>query len=509
VKNQRATLLCLPLVLGHFQAMRTLAAPLLNDGSENIAPDVFDAVPRPPGVLLPENREDLFFKPLQPADPSDAFYVRPIPPVEDFAVTFKVKPVVEPVAPVEPVPTPLESKAASQRFWEAAIPSGGSPGSGGGPFSGQGGLSEYADYAELARHSQMQHRGPVYYALKLSAGTVYDDNISLGSSVRRRDFQSSIVPAARVQLGSDDSALRLGASYTGAVSWFARYPSQHTFEQSIGLDGGWSGSRLKTGFRLGTQSTQSSSPDAGERVGHRANYLGVTFSYPFTGKVSGELSGDTTQSQFDGLVGSHENRVQEFLTYEWSPKLQLGLGSTQGTLQADGGNRQTYNQALVRVVAQPSAKLGWSASFGNEWRHFESGEPSSQTPVFTAGANWQVTGRTSLSLDGSRRTFASASLKGQNYEATTVALSAREMLTSTVDGSVSLGYGQANYHAAAQGVQANREDEYYYGRLSLNWLINRKCSLGWFYEYNKNLSSGDQGHPFQRNRIGVAFNVSF
>ncbi|MCX8511383.1 MAG: outer membrane beta-barrel protein, partial [Chthoniobacteraceae bacterium] len=105
--------------------------------------------------------------------------------------------------------------------------------------------------------------------------------------------------------------------------------------------------------------------------------------------------------------------------------------------------------------------------------------------------------------------FASASLKGQNYEATTVALSAREMLTSTVDGSVSLGYGQANYHAAAQGVQANREDEYYYGRLSLNWLINRKCSLGWFYEYNKNLSSGDQGHPFQRNRIGVAFNVSF
>ena len=178
--------------------MRTLAAPLPNDGSENIAPEVFDAVPRPPGVLLPENREDLFFKPLQTEDPSDAFYVRPIPPVEDFAVTFKVKPVFEPVAPVEPVPTPLESKAASQRFWEAAIPPAGSPGSGGGPFSGQGGLSEYADYAELARHSQMHHHGPVYYALKLSAGTVYDDNVSLGSSGRRKDFQSSIVPAARV-----------------------------------------------------------------------------------------------------------------------------------------------------------------------------------------------------------------------------------------------------------------------------------------------------------------------
>ncbi len=508
MKNPRVTLLFLSIVLNQLQTVRTLAAAIapINSGLENIAPEVSDPPPSSLGLPSTDARDGLFFKPIQPFDPLDAAYVRPIPPSEDFTVTFKVKPVLEPLESAEPVAAPLESKEASQRFWEAAIPPSGSPGSGGGPFSGKGGLSEYA---ELARHAQMQHRGPLYYALKLSAGTVYDDNISIGSSGRRKDFQSSIGPAARVQLGSDESALRLGASYAGAVSWFARYPSQRTIEQSCGLDGGWSGSRLKTGFRFGTQSTQSGTPDAGERVGHRANYGGVTFSYPFTGKLSGELSGDTTRSMFDGLVGSHENRAQEFLNYEWSPKLQLGLGSTQGIMQADGGNRQTYNQALVRVIAQPSAKLGWSASFGNEWRHFDGGEPTTQTPVFTAGANWQVTGQTSLSLDGSRRTFASASLKGQNYEATTVALSARKMLTSTVDGSVSLGYGQANYHAAATGVQASREDEYYYGRMSLNWLINRTCSLGWFYEYSKNVSSGDQGHPFQRNRIGMALNVSF
>ncbi|MEI6873105.1 MAG: hypothetical protein WCL08_12555, partial [Verrucomicrobiota bacterium] len=85
-------------------------------------------------------------------------------------------------------------------------------------------------------------------------------------------------------------------------------------------------------------------------------------------------------------------------------------------LQAEGGGRQTYEQALLRVIAQPYEKLGWSAAFGNEWRYYEGGEPGTQAPVFSAGLNWKATGHTSLSLDAMRRTFSSASLTGQNYD---------------------------------------------------------------------------------------------
>ncbi|NBV87377.1 MAG: hypothetical protein EBS01_14200, partial [Verrucomicrobia bacterium] len=446
---------------------------------------------------------------LLPSDSRDADYLHPASGRDNFTVTFKAKPVPMPGAesggPLSaPSETPLESKYSPRRFWEAAIPQAGVPGTGGGLFSGR-----ESEYAEIARYSQMHRKGPAAYFLKLGLASVYDDNVSISNSGRTGDLQTSVGPSARVELGSGEAALRLGASYSGAASWFARAPGKRSYEQAGGLDGGWSGSRLKLGFRLGTQSTESASLDAGARVRQQTFYEGASLSYALTGKTSVELSGDASASKFEGLLGSHENRLQEFLNYDWSPKWQFGVGSTQGVLQADGAGRQTYDQALFRVIAQPYEKLGWSAAFGNEWRHFEEGGGGSRAPVFSAGLNWRATGHTLLSLDATRRTFSSASLAGQNYDATSIAVGGREILTPAVDGTVSLGFERANYRAAAPGISSEREDGFYFSRVGLNWLVGRACSLGGFYEFSSNVSTGAQQRSFQRNRIGVTFNVSF
>ena len=406
-------------------------------------------------------------------------------------------PEVYPVIHADVLPSDEERKGSELLFWQAAVP------------SSTGASSPFENYAEMARYSQMRRKGPVSYSLRLSSAAIYDDNILLAKTDKRSDMHLSMGPALRMLVGEDESTLRLGANYNGTASWFMRTPNQRAYEQNAGIDGGWSGSRLKLGFRLGLQRTRSGSIDAGDRVGRQVYYAGLTSSYPFTAKLSGELSADVTRASFDALLGSREYRAQQYLNYQCTPKLQLGLGATEGLLRPDAGLGQHYEQALFRAVAQPTAKLGVNASAGVEHRHFESGLASTFTPVYNAAVSWQATGQTSFSLEGRRRVFSSASLGSQNYESTNVTLSAKEMLAATVDATLSIGAERAVYKAVTSAVEASRRDDFVFTRASLDWAIYRNCSLGVFYEFSKNASKGPEGHPFLRNRTGVSVSVSF
>lgn len=404
---------------------------------------------------------------------------------------------VYPLIQADLLATEDEKKGSELLFWQAPVP------------TSTGVSSPFEHYAEMARYSQMHRKGPLSYSLRLSSSAIYDDNILLASSGKRADMHLAIGPALRVLMGGDDSRLRLGANYTGTASWFMRTPAQRAYEQNAGLDGGWSGSRLKLGLRLGLQRTRSGSIDAGDRVGRQVYYAGLTSSYLFTGKLSGELSADVTHASFDALLGSREFRAQQYFNYDCTPKLQIGLGATEGLLRPDGAPDQQYEQALFRVVSQPTAKVGLSASAGAEHRHFDSGLASTFTPVYNALLSWQATGQTSFSLEGRRRVFSSASLGSQNYESTNLTLSAKEMLSATVDATLSVGAERADYKAATSAVTATRRDDFVFTRASVDWAVSRNCSLGVFYEFSKNDSKGPQGHPFQRNRTGVSLSLSF
>ncbi len=407
------------------------------------------------------------------------------------------RPDVYPLIQADLLASEEEKRGSELLFWQAPVP----------PSTGTS--SPFEHYAEMARYSQMHRKGPFSYSLRLSSSAIYDDNILLASSAKRGDMHLAVGPALRVLMGGDDSRLRLGANYTGTASWFMRTPAQRAYEQNTGVDGGWSGSRLKLGIRLGLQRTRSGSIDAGDRVGRQVYYGGLTSSYLFTGKLSGELSVDVTQATFDALLGSREYRAQQYLNYELTPKLQLGLGATEGLLRPDGAPEQNYEQALLRVVSQPTAKLGLNASAGVEQRHFESGLASTFTPVYTALVSWQATGQTSFSLEGRRRVFSSASLGSQNYESTNLTLSAKEMVSATVDATLSIGAERADYKATTNAVTATRRDDFVFTRASMDWAVSKNCSLGIFYEFSKNDSKGPQGHPFQRNRTGVSVSLSF
>ncbi len=369
--------------------------------------------------------------------------------------------------------------------------------------------SAFLEYMELTRHTQTRRKGPFYYKLKINSSAIGDDNITLQASNKKRDMQLSLGPAAMVQLGSDESALRIAGHYSGSASWFLSNPEQRTYDQKAGIEGAWGGASLKTGFRTGLQSSHNSSLDAGDRVGRQVYYAGGGASYGLSEKTSVELNTDFTRAEFNGLIGSRETRLQGFLNRQITPKLEVGAGATEGEAKADGGKRQTYTQAVLRAKAQPTGKISINASAGNEWRSFESGEPSTTTPVFSLGASWQATGRTSISMEGRRRTFTSAALVSQNYTSSDGAVSIREMLTTTVDASLTVGIEKAEYHSASPGVSSDRKDNYWFARYGMDWAVRRFCTTGVFYEFSKNDSTGQQNHVFSRNRIGANLALSF
>jgi len=347
------------------------------------------------------------------------------------------------------------------------------------------------------------------YALKLNTFVVYDDNVSLTKTDKRRALQISIGPTASMLLGSDESLIRLGATYAGAATSFWDSPHEQALDQTFGISAEWNGSRMHVTFTTGVQSSHNSSLDAGDRVGRMVQYAGGTASYQVTGKTSADLGADITKAHFDTLLSSSEYRVQEFLNHQWSPKIQWGLGATQGVTNGENAARQTYLQGLIRVITRLTGKLGFNASAGNEWRHYDSGQPATSAPVFGASAVWQATGKTTFSLDSRRRTFSSAALVSQNYESTSTSISVHEMLTATVGASLSVGMEKAQYSTSSPQIQADREDSYLFSRISLEWLASRNCTLGTFYESGNNNSKGSQGASFRRNRIGLSLSLNF
>jgi hypothetical protein len=369
--------------------------------------------------------------------------------------------------------------------------------------------SAFESLSDTAKYTQIQKKGPLRLSFTLHSSAVYDDNLTLSTANKRRGLQLGLGPALGVELGADGARTRIFSTYAGTASSFTTSPQERSYDQTFGLGANWAGSRLQMAFRSGFQSSHNSSLDAAERVGRKAFYAGSTGSYRVGGKTTADLGLDLTQSRSGSLLNSSEYRIQEFLNYEFSPKLKWGVGSAHGVVRSEASDRQTYFQALVRTVASVTGKLGFQGFTGNEWRRYDSGQPTSTLPVFGAAVVWEATGKTTVTLDTRRRSFASAALESQNYESTSTSLSAREMISPQLGASLTLGLENAHYSSARPGTLSDRSDSYRFSRLGFDRIINRTCSLDVFCETGENHSKGTQGRPFKRNRVGVSLNISF
>ena len=96
-------------------------------------------------------------------------------------------------------------------------------------------------------------------------------------------------------------------------------------------------------------------------------------------------------------------------------------------------------------------------------------------------------------------------LQDQDYTATVVNAGVTQRVGQYWSVSLSAGYVNSSYSATELGVNATREDNYFYVRPSVQWRALAWMSVGIFYEYDQDLSSGEQNDNFTQDRGGRGY----
>ena len=433
--------------------------------------------------------------------------IRNSAPPEQFApqVPLEAPRPLAPMTPIVAATVPLPVVDSNRRFLDATVPADISRDAR--PFLRD---EELAIASEPGLLSQMHLGDKLTLDFGgIGFGLVYDDNYTVSNGVRKSDTLLTISSGLTLTLGNPESKLMLRANYNASGVFFLNHSSQNAFDQSLSFDMYYRMQRLTLGLHIRPSLISGSSVDAGDRIGRKIFYSGLTANYALSEKTSISLNADYTYAGYNGLLSSRETRVQAFVNHQVTPKITIGLGGGYGALDVDGGQTQTSEQALMQISYTPTAKLAFNASAGWEFRNGGNGVPTSTTPVFSVGAAWTPREKTTISVDARRRTYGSAALVGQNYEATGISATITQQLRPLVSANLTVGYEFAEYQQALVGVDASRKDKYFYARAGMGFPIGHRCTANVFYEFSNNTSTGNGARAFDRNRVGMFLGFKF
>ena len=365
------------------------------------------------------------------------------------------------------------------------------------------------------------------YGLRLSIRGVYDDNIDIRESNRVSDYYVAIEPGLTVGFGDivghQDNYLRL--DYVPSIILFLDHTDNDAAQQLFHLEGHHHFGHLDLtlgqdiqilkGADLGT-ANQVTTPDSHinldvsgrTRLNVYTTRLGA--SYDLTGKTFLSSAAGYTVNDYHSLISSEVFTGDLFINYNYSDKLVIGLGGTGGYDMVDDPNpNQTFEQANVRLSYHATGKVSLNASGGVEFRQFEDSSRGEYiSPVFEVGATFQPFDGTSLGLSINRRTLNSAVFAGQDFASTNVTASAHQRLLTKFSVGLTIGYENSNYFSAVNGVNASRNDNYYFVEPSVDVGITRFWTFGAYYLHRQNESSF-QSFSFYDNQVGVRTTLAF
>jgi hypothetical protein len=232
-------------------------------------------------------------------------------------------------------------------------------------------------------------------------------------------------------------------------------------------------------------------------------------NYELSGKLF--LTGDFDASIYDypDFISSEIFSGGLYINYNWTPKVVVGIGGTAGYDLVDDPNPdQTFEQVNVRLSYQATAKLSFTASAGVEFRQFDGNRGERTSPVFQAGALYHPFDGTTVTLTAGRRMLNSGFLPDQDFAVTDVILRIQQRLLQRIYLGLAAGYENADYFSTVSGVNATRNDNYYFVEPSVDVLITRFWSAGAYYLRRQDFSSIDF-FSFYDNQIGVRTTFRF
>ncbi len=363
-----------------------------------------------------------------------------------------------------------------------------------------------------------------HYTLRLSVRGVYDDNIFISHTNRVSDYYFAIEPMVTIGFGDIEGRggnyIRL--DYLPSIILFVDHSDEDAVQHLIHLEGQYRFSRLTLNLSQDVAILDGASlnstldttgllanVDVSARTRLNLYNTRLRANYELSGKVF--LTGEFDASIFDypDFISSEIISGGLYINYNWTPKVVVGIGGTFGYDLVDDPNPdQTFEQANLRIRYQATGKLSLAASAGVEFRQFDGNRGERTTPVFEAGALYHPFDGTTVTLTAGRRMLNSGFFPEQDFATTYVVARIQQRLLQRIYLGLAAGYENADYFATATGVNATRNDDYYFIEPSVDVLITKFLSAGVYYLHRQDSSSLDF-FSFYDNQVGVRATFRF
>lgn len=354
--------------------------------------------------------------------------------------------------------------------------------------------------------------GPFEFYPRISGTVYHDDNINGTSTNRLKDVAWTLAPGFAATAKNADAAREklFTIEYTPAFRFYADHDELNSVDHAASIAGHLTGNKLKIGFDQRFLVTSQPVPDVGGRADQFSAATHLTSEWRLGYKTSLAIDAALALTDYDQLTSSRDWSNSDWLNYQLSPKLSLGVGVVLGYLdvgpatnQPSGPNPdQTYEQLRVRAVSFITDKLNLKASAGGELRQYRGGVDDTLTPVWDVVATYRPWRDTTFTLSLFQSYFSSAQFDGQSYLGTGAGASVAQRFFDRFVATLGGDYSHSDYEATVIGVSSGRQDDILRARVALDAYVSEHWTAGIYYTYDRNRS--DTGFfSYTRNQFGL------
>jgi Putative beta-barrel porin 2 len=239
-----------------------------------------------------------------------------------------------------------------------------------------------------------------------------------------------------------------------------------------------------------------------------------TYTTVVTGhkEVSDHVSMDLSAEQdmyfiSGGFQNSRDWTTLDWLNYDFSPRLNIGIGPGLGYVNVDFGDDQTYEEALGRLNWRATDKISFQLNGGaEEWEYLGTGGGALFNPVFGGSIQYQPFDVTSLYFSASRG-IEESYYRGEVTDITALEAGVNQRFFGQFYVGLNGGYELSQFIVQGDTTASRTDNDYYIGaRLSHSFLQRGTASL--FYQYTDAQSTA-AGFSYRSPQYGVELEYAF
>ena len=345
--------------------------------------------------------------------------------------------------------------------------------------------------------------GPVSVRPHLDYRLTYGDGIqsSLGQPVTTGI--QAISPGILFGLGS---AWTL--DYTPSWTLYSNRAFKDTLGNAADLHGDTAYGDWTFGFSQNYSRSSLPLVETGQQTVQETYSTGITASDRLNLRMVLDMSVNQDVRFAETFTNTREWSTQEWLHFEFSPRLDAAIGLGYGYVGVSPGPDATYWKPDVQIVWKMTDKISFNVQGGVERRKARAINAKVLTnPILNAAVLYQLLETTSFSFNASRAVAVS-------YFADEVTVSTgwnaavQQRLLGELQLGVGAGQQKASYVSVINNLSAGRSNRYDSFNVSLSTTFLRRGSVSAFYLISRN-SSNVGAYGFTSHQIGLQVGYRF